>query len=204
MKCGLSVILLMSAGFLQAQDFKPIKPREFKDFQNIAKVNLFRQLKSNTPTNQEGNTTDQPNQSYVLVGVVERGPESIAYIRDKKKGGVIKLVKGVTNSHNITLLKIVTGRINQDTKIIAEENGREFEISPEIASIPPTPPIPPINQSASSKKIKFNYTALDSKGKETQGSLSATDEADAVKKLRKSGLYPTQVTAEEKTQEPIR
>ncbi len=41
----------------------------------------------------------------------------------------------------------------------------------------------------------FEYIALDAKGEETTGSISAKDEADAIGQLRKSGLYPTQVAA---------
>ncbi len=41
----------------------------------------------------------------------------------------------------------------------------------------------------------FEYIALDAKGEETTGTLSASDEADAINQLRKSGLYPTQVAA---------
>lgn len=41
----------------------------------------------------------------------------------------------------------------------------------------------------------FEYIALDAKGEETTGSINASDEADAISQLRKSGLYPTQVTA---------
>lgn len=42
---------------------------------------------------------------------------------------------------------------------------------------------------------KFEYIALDAKGEETTGDISANDEADAISQLRKSGLYPTQVIA---------
>lgn len=41
----------------------------------------------------------------------------------------------------------------------------------------------------------FEYIALDAKGEETTGSISASDEADAISQLRKTGLYPTQVVA---------
>tara|TARA_R110002096_G_scaffold157669_2_gene322799 strand:- start:889 stop:2160 length:1272 start_codon:yes stop_codon:yes gene_type:complete len=41
----------------------------------------------------------------------------------------------------------------------------------------------------------FEYIALDAKGEETTGSISASNEADAITQLRKSGLYPTQVVA---------
>ena len=39
----------------------------------------------------------------------------------------------------------------------------------------------------------FEYIALDAKGEETTGVISASDEADAITQLRKTGLYPTQV-----------
>ncbi|MCB1236633.1 MAG: type II secretion system F family protein [Verrucomicrobiae bacterium] len=42
----------------------------------------------------------------------------------------------------------------------------------------------------------FEYIALDAKGEETTGTISASDEADAISQLRRSGLYPTQVAAE--------
>ncbi|MDF1658998.1 MAG: type II secretion system F family protein [Verrucomicrobiales bacterium] len=41
----------------------------------------------------------------------------------------------------------------------------------------------------------FDYIALDAKGEETTGSIKASDEADAISQLRKSGLYPTQVVS---------
>ncbi|MEM7699159.1 MAG: type II secretion system F family protein [Verrucomicrobiota bacterium] len=41
----------------------------------------------------------------------------------------------------------------------------------------------------------FEYIALDAKGSETTGSISAKDEADASQQLRGSGLYPTQLAA---------
>lgn len=44
----------------------------------------------------------------------------------------------------------------------------------------------------------FEYIALDAKGEETTGVISASDEADAITQLRKTGLYPTQVAAQGK------
>ncbi len=41
----------------------------------------------------------------------------------------------------------------------------------------------------------FEYIALDARGEETTGNIDASDEADAISQLRKSGLYPTQVAA---------
>ena len=37
----------------------------------------------------------------------------------------------------------------------------------------------------------FNYTALDAKGEQADGSIDAATEAEAVQKLRSQGLYPT-------------
>ncbi|MCB1063715.1 MAG: type II secretion system F family protein [Verrucomicrobiae bacterium] len=44
----------------------------------------------------------------------------------------------------------------------------------------------------------FEYIALDAKGEETTGVISASDEADAITQLRKGGLYPTQVATQGK------
>ncbi|MCB1077213.1 MAG: type II secretion system F family protein [Verrucomicrobiae bacterium] len=44
----------------------------------------------------------------------------------------------------------------------------------------------------------FEYIALDAKGEETTGTISASSEADAITQLRKGGLYPTQVVAQGK------
>ncbi len=44
----------------------------------------------------------------------------------------------------------------------------------------------------------FQYSALDSKGEQTTGIVSATDEAEAIQKLRIQGLYPTQIIEEGK------
>jgi len=44
----------------------------------------------------------------------------------------------------------------------------------------------------------FNYSALDAKGEQTTGVVSATSEAEAIQKLRTQGLYPTQITEEGK------
>ena len=42
----------------------------------------------------------------------------------------------------------------------------------------------------------FQYTALDAKGEQTSGTVSAGSEADAIAQLRSQGLYPTQVVGE--------
>jgi type IV pilus assembly protein PilC len=44
----------------------------------------------------------------------------------------------------------------------------------------------------------FQYSALDSKGEQTTGVVSATNEAEAKQKLRVQGLYPTQIVEEGK------
>ncbi len=44
----------------------------------------------------------------------------------------------------------------------------------------------------------FNYTALDAKGEQADGSIAAASEAEAVQKLRGQGLYPTQIAEEGK------
>lgn len=44
----------------------------------------------------------------------------------------------------------------------------------------------------------FQYNALDAKGKEITGVIDATSESDAIGKLRKQELFPTQVTEEGK------
>ncbi len=44
----------------------------------------------------------------------------------------------------------------------------------------------------------FNYTALDAKGEQADGSIASASEAEAVQKLRAQGLYPTQIVEEGK------
>ncbi|MBC7980834.1 MAG: hypothetical protein H7Y36_09755 [Armatimonadetes bacterium] len=44
----------------------------------------------------------------------------------------------------------------------------------------------------------FIYSALDAKGEQTNGSVVAATEAEAVQKLRSQGLYPTQISEEGK------
>ncbi|MGL4399187.1 MAG: type II secretion system F family protein [Luteolibacter sp.] len=45
----------------------------------------------------------------------------------------------------------------------------------------------------------FQYSALDAKGEQTTGALSAATEAEAIQQLRAKGLYPTQITEDGKT-----
>lgn len=44
----------------------------------------------------------------------------------------------------------------------------------------------------------FHYSALDAKGEQTNGVLSAANEAEAIQQLRAAGLYPTQIQEEGK------
>lgn len=44
----------------------------------------------------------------------------------------------------------------------------------------------------------FQYSALDAKGEQTTGTLSAASEAEAIQQLRSKGLYPTQINEEGK------
>jgi type IV pilus assembly protein PilC len=45
----------------------------------------------------------------------------------------------------------------------------------------------------------FQYSALDPKGEQATGTLSAATEAEAIQQLRAKGLYPTQISEEGKT-----
>lgn len=44
----------------------------------------------------------------------------------------------------------------------------------------------------------FQYSALDAKGEQTTGAMSASSEADAIQQLRARGLYPTNISEEGK------
>ena len=44
----------------------------------------------------------------------------------------------------------------------------------------------------------FQYSALDAKGEQTTGAVSAASEAEAIQQLRSKGLYPTQIQEEGK------
>lgn len=48
---------------------------------------------------------------------------------------------------------------------------------------------------------KFNYVAMDSKGKETKGTLEVGSQNEAVNRLKEMGFYPTKVVAAEKAKE---
>ena len=45
---------------------------------------------------------------------------------------------------------------------------------------------------------KFNYVAMDSRGKETKGTLEVGSQADAINRLKEMGFFPTKVTEAEK------
>ena len=48
---------------------------------------------------------------------------------------------------------------------------------------------------------KFNYVAMDSKGKETKGTLEVGSQSEAINRLKEMGFYPTKVVAAEKAKE---
>ena len=41
---------------------------------------------------------------------------------------------------------------------------------------------------------KFNYVAMDSRGKETKGSLDVANQNEAISRLKEMGYFPTKVT----------
>ncbi|MHB1305522.1 MAG: type II secretion system F family protein [Limisphaerales bacterium] len=48
---------------------------------------------------------------------------------------------------------------------------------------------------------KFNYVAMDSRGKETKGSLEVANQAEAISRLKEMGFFPTKVSEAEKAKE---
>src|SRR6185295_15498444 len=48
---------------------------------------------------------------------------------------------------------------------------------------------------------KFNYVALDSKGKETKGSLDVASQSEAIGRLKEMGYFPTKVVEADKVKE---
>ena len=44
----------------------------------------------------------------------------------------------------------------------------------------------------------FQYSALDAKGEQTNGTVSANNETEAIQQLRAKGLYPTHIQEEGK------
>jgi type IV pilus assembly protein PilC len=49
----------------------------------------------------------------------------------------------------------------------------------------------------------FQYSALDAKGEQTNGVVSAANEAEAIQQLRSKGLYPTQIVEEGKKKKGV-
>ncbi len=49
---------------------------------------------------------------------------------------------------------------------------------------------------------KFNYVAMDSRGKETKGVLEVASQADAINRLKEMGFFPTKVMEAEKAKDP--
>src|SRR5258708_38853201 len=48
---------------------------------------------------------------------------------------------------------------------------------------------------------KFNYVAMDSRGKETKGTLEVTSQNEAIGRLKEMGFFPTKVVEAEKSKE---
>ena len=48
---------------------------------------------------------------------------------------------------------------------------------------------------------KFNYVAMDSRGKETKGTLEVANQNEAVGRLKEMGFFPTKVVEAEKTKD---
>src|SRR5580765_552013 len=48
---------------------------------------------------------------------------------------------------------------------------------------------------------KFNYVAMDSRGKETKGTLEVTNQNEAIGRLKEMGFFPTKVVEVEKSKE---
>jgi type II secretory pathway component PulF len=45
---------------------------------------------------------------------------------------------------------------------------------------------------------KFNYVAMDSRGKETKGTLDVSNQNEAIARLKEMGFFPTKVVESEK------
>src|SRR5512147_1390944 len=48
---------------------------------------------------------------------------------------------------------------------------------------------------------KFNYVAMDSRGKETKGTLEVTSQNEAIGRVKEMGLFPTKIVEVEKVKE---
>ena len=49
---------------------------------------------------------------------------------------------------------------------------------------------------------KFNYVAMDTRGKETKGTLDVASQSDAINRLKEMGFFPTKVMEAEKPKDP--
>ena len=48
---------------------------------------------------------------------------------------------------------------------------------------------------------KFNYVAMDSRGKETKGTLEVASQNEAIGRVKEMGLFPTKIVEVEKVKE---
>ena len=48
---------------------------------------------------------------------------------------------------------------------------------------------------------KFSYVAMDSRGKETKGTLEVANQNEAIGRLKEMGFFPTKVVEAEKTKD---
>ena len=48
---------------------------------------------------------------------------------------------------------------------------------------------------------KFSYVAMDSRGKETKGTLDVANQNEAIGRLKEMGFFPTKVVEAEKTKD---
>ena len=48
---------------------------------------------------------------------------------------------------------------------------------------------------------KFNYVAMDSRGKETKGTLDVGSQNEAISRLKEMGYFPTKVVEADKTKD---
>ena len=48
---------------------------------------------------------------------------------------------------------------------------------------------------------RFNYVAMDSRGKETKGTLEVSNQNEAISRVKEMGLFPTKVVEAEKTKD---
>lgn len=151
----LLLAFILLPGAVDGQEFSPVDARKYEDMSFLA-TNPFRKLVTAAGS---GQVTQAPPGNYVLVGVVARGDQDVAYLRDKKDGSVFKVEKD-EEIKGVTLIDVANGRINQETYVTVRSAGREFEVFFDMESARP-------GTSASSAKSKT--TSEKSKGK-TKGS----------------------------------